>query len=110
MELGYDAVLLNTAVAKAADPARMAEAFAVGDQFWAPWLRSRPDATARHGRPFDARRRYAFLRSRLSFAWALAKTKLARFYPIVPDVGWLARIVPLGIKLVQLRIKDGTPC
>ena len=35
-------------------------------------------------------------------------TKLARFYPIVPDIGWLARIVPLGIKLVQLRIKDGT--
>ena len=28
MELGYDAVLLNTAVAKASDPARMAEAFA----------------------------------------------------------------------------------
>ena len=28
MELGYDAVLLNTAVAKAADPARMAGAFA----------------------------------------------------------------------------------
>ncbi len=28
MELGYDAVLLNTAVAKAADPARMAAAFA----------------------------------------------------------------------------------
>jgi thiamine-phosphate pyrophosphorylase len=33
--------------------------------------------------------------------------KLARFYPIVPDVGWLERIVPLGVKLVQLRIKDG---
>lgn len=29
MELGYDAVLLNTAVAKAGDPAAMAEAFAV---------------------------------------------------------------------------------
>jgi thiazole synthase len=28
MELGYDAVLLNTAVAKASDPVRMAEAFA----------------------------------------------------------------------------------
>jgi thiazole synthase len=28
MELGFDAVLLNTAVAKAADPVRMAEAFA----------------------------------------------------------------------------------
>jgi thiamine-phosphate pyrophosphorylase len=32
--------------------------------------------------------------------------KLARFYPIVPDIDWLARIVPLGVKLVQLRIKD----
>ncbi len=30
MELGYDAVLLNTAVAKAADPVSMAEAFARG--------------------------------------------------------------------------------
>ena len=29
MELGYDAVLLNTAVAKAGDPAGMAEAFAL---------------------------------------------------------------------------------
>jgi thiazole synthase len=28
MEMGYDAVLLNTAVAKAGDPAKMAEAFA----------------------------------------------------------------------------------
>lgn len=34
--------------------------------------------------------------------------KLARFYPIVPDVDWLERIVPLGVKLVQLRIKDET--
>ena len=28
MELGYDAILLNTAVARAGDPVRMAEAFA----------------------------------------------------------------------------------
>ncbi len=28
------------------------------------------------------------------------------FYPIVPDVGWLSRIVPLGVGTVQLRIKD----
>jgi thiamine-phosphate pyrophosphorylase len=33
---------------------------------------------------------------------------LDRFYPIVPDVGWLERIVPLGVKLAQLRIKDAT--
>jgi thiamine-phosphate pyrophosphorylase len=30
----------------------------------------------------------------------------ARFYPIVPDIAWLKRLVPLGIKTVQLRIKD----
>src|SRR5471030_3262370 len=30
MELGYDGVLLNTAVAKAGDPAAMAKAFALG--------------------------------------------------------------------------------
>lgn len=34
---------------------------------------------------------------------------LDRFYPIVPDVGWLERIVPLGVKFVQLRIKDASP-
>jgi len=27
----------------------------------------------------------------------------------VPDAGWLERIVPLGVKLVQLRIKDSSP-
>ncbi len=32
--------------------------------------------------------------------------ELARFYPIVPDVAWLVRIVPLGVRTVQLRLKD----
>ena len=27
------------------------------------------------------------------------------FYPIVPDVDWLERLVPLGVRTVQLRIK-----
>jgi thiamine-phosphate pyrophosphorylase len=31
------------------------------------------------------------------------------FYPIVPDTEWLARLLPLGIKLVQLRIKEQGP-
>lgn len=31
---------------------------------------------------------------------------LDRFYPIFDDVSWLKRLLPLGIKLVQLRIKD----
>ena len=33
----------------------------------------------------------------------------ARFYPIVPDVAWLERIVPLGVATVQLRLKDAAP-
>jgi thiamine-phosphate pyrophosphorylase len=28
------------------------------------------------------------------------------FYPIVPNTDWLARLLPQGIRLVQLRIKD----
>ncbi len=31
---------------------------------------------------------------------------LDRFYPIFDDVQWLERLLPLGIKLVQMRIKD----
>ena len=30
------------------------------------------------------------------------------FYPIVPDVTWMARIAPLGVKTVQLRLKDAS--
>jgi len=33
-------------------------------------------------------------------------SSLPRFYPIFDDVSWLERLVPEGIKLVQLRIKD----
>jgi thiamine-phosphate pyrophosphorylase len=28
------------------------------------------------------------------------------FYPIVPDLAWRCRIVPLGVRTVQLRLKD----
>ena len=31
-----------------------------------------------------------------------------RFYPIVPDVGWLERLVPLGVTTIQLRLKDAS--
>jgi thiamine-phosphate pyrophosphorylase len=31
---------------------------------------------------------------------------LDRFYPIVDSADWVARLVPAGVKLVQLRIKD----
>lgn len=32
--------------------------------------------------------------------------KLDRFYPIFDSADWIERLVPLGIKLVQLRMKD----
>lgn len=28
------------------------------------------------------------------------------FYPIVPDLAWLRRLAPLGVKTIQLRLKD----
>lgn len=31
---------------------------------------------------------------------------LPRFYPIFDDVAWLRRMLPLGVKLVQMRLKD----
>ena len=31
---------------------------------------------------------------------------LAKFYPVMPDLDWIGAIVPLGVKLVQLRLKD----
>jgi thiamine-phosphate pyrophosphorylase len=33
---------------------------------------------------------------------------LPRFYPIFDSADWLERMLPLGIKLVQLRVKDRT--
>lgn len=30
------------------------------------------------------------------------------FYPIVPNVAWLERLLPLGVRTVQLRLKDAS--
>ena len=30
------------------------------------------------------------------------------FYPVVPDASWIARVVPHGVKTIQLRLKDAT--
>lgn len=35
-----------------------------------------------------------------------AAAGLDAFYPIVPDVDWLRRLVPLGVRTLQLRLKD----
>lgn len=33
---------------------------------------------------------------------------LDHFYPIAPDLGWMQRIVPLGVRTIQLRLKDAS--
>ena len=53
IELGFDAVLLNTAVAKAGDPAQMARAFAKAVEAGLEGSRGRPDGAERHGRAVD---------------------------------------------------------
>src|SRR5260370_31067170 len=53
--------------------------------------------TARHGGAVDAGDRQGHP-GRLNV--------LDPFYPIVPDSDWVARLVPAGARLVQLRIKD----
>jgi thiamine-phosphate pyrophosphorylase len=40
---------------------------------------------------------------------AAADSDLDIFYPIVPDVAWLRRLVPLGVRTIQLRLKDAAP-
>ena len=30
------------------------------------------------------------------------------FYPILPNADWVARLVPLGFRIVQLRLKDAS--
>jgi len=34
---------------------------------------------------------------------------LPRFYRIFDDLVWLQRMLPLGVKIVQLRVKDKSP-
>jgi thiamine-phosphate pyrophosphorylase len=38
-----------------------------------------------------------------------ARREIDAFYPIVPDLAWLERILPLGVRTVQLRLKDVPP-
>jgi thiamine-phosphate pyrophosphorylase len=37
------------------------------------------------------------------------RSGLDHFYPIVPNLAWLERLVPLGVKTIQLRVKDLPP-
>jgi thiamine-phosphate pyrophosphorylase len=34
---------------------------------------------------------------------------LPKFYPVVPDVSWVERLASIGVKLIQLRMKEVPP-
>ena len=36
----------------------------------------------------------------------MTSVMLDRFYPVVPSSAWVARLVPIGTRFIQLRIKD----
>ena len=95
LELGFDAVLINTAVAQARDPVQMAAAFAQAVEAGAAARLAGPDRAARSGRTLHAGHRHG-----------VSRMKLPRVYPIVDSAAWVARLAPLGVRLVQLRIKD----
>ena len=95
MELGYDAVLLNTAVAEAGDPVGMAKAFALAveaGRLAPPRVRS----SRATWRALDTDDRQGRVR----------RLMIDRFYPVVPGAEWVARLVPAGARFIQLRIKD----
>jgi hypothetical protein len=97
MELGFDAVLLNTAVAGAAIP-------------W-PWPLPSPTPSKRARQAFGAgmlEPRDMAVPSTPVIGKGGVFMKLDPFYLIVDSTDWIERLVPLGVKLVQLRIKDCT--
>src|SRR5690606_5660534 len=89
---------------KAGDPVKMAEGFASAMKagrlaFEAGLIEPRDMAspsTPLAGTPFF----------KIDHASCRAVARLDPFYPIFPDPAWLGRLLPQGIKLVQLRIKD----
>ena len=112
MELGYDGVLLNTAVAKAGDPSRWRAPSRRRSRPAAPPSSPDPCSRATWPRP---RRRSSASRADMSALASLtpspsparrAELGLDPFYPIVDSAAWVGRLVGVGARLVQLRIKD----
>ncbi len=99
--MGYDAVLLNTAVAKAADPVKMASSLRPRHRGWAARLRGGADRAARHGFALDPCRRHPLLQDRQRLLIGFVDPRpvllsLDPFYPILPDTEWLARLLAAG--------------
>ncbi len=98
MELGFDAVLINTAIARARDPVGMAEAFSAA-------VEAGSDGIAQCG-PMEPRERARALDAGNRESVPHVTLQLDRFYPIVENAAWVERLVGLGARLIQLRMKD----
>ncbi len=94
MELGFDAVLINTAIARARDPVGMAEAFSAAVEAGMMAYQRRTDGDAGDGGALDARDRQGVPH---------VKLHLDRFYPIVDSAVWVER-------LVQPRARSSSSC
>ena len=98
MELGYDGVLLNTAVAKAGDPVAMARAFGQAIE---------AGRAAFLAGPMEPRDMAAPSTPVVGRA-VLYVSALDPFYPIVDSAAWVGRLVGVGARFIQLRVKDAT--
>ena len=74
LELGYDAVLLNTAVAKADNPVAMANAFRLAVEAGRSGVRSRPDGPARLRLSFNPRHWDSVLACSILIVFILSST------------------------------------
>ena len=111
MEMGYDGVLHQHGHRQGRRPGAHGGRLRQGDRGGPRGLRGGPHGGARHGRsrrrPSPARRSSTSATGpKLPAMSEVPGSGLDVFYPIVPDADWLARLVPLGVRTVQLRIKD----
>ena len=111
MEMGYDARAAQHGHRQGRRSGAHGGRLCRGHRGGARGLRGGPDGGARHGR--SRRRRLPARRSSTSATGpklpAMSEVPVSGidvFYPIVPDAAWLDRLVPLGVRTVQLRIKD----
>jgi len=105
LELGYDAVLLNTAIAKSRrPPSRWRNAFSSRASRPAAPLMKRALMEARDFRlPFNPCRRDTVLACPYPDRHAYPD----RFYPVVDSVAWVGGgLALLGVGTIQLRAKD----
>src|SRR4029077_17522678 len=111
LELGFDAVLINTAIARrvarfrrgsdhprhraGARPGADGGSLCPGGRSGTGGTSGRTDRAARPRRTLDPRDRHG-----------LPRMNLARVYTTVDSAPWVKRLAPLGVRLVQLRIKE----